>query len=177
VRANAATAIGSLGTKASSLARTIAALLRDDDPRVRIASARAIDQFGDDAVVATAADLVGGMRGDAEVAEACRAVLAARGAKIEAALVAGLETPDEIHGMRLAQLIITLPNARETLFIAFDGPAQNVQLNAAIGIGLLGDKAGLAGWRRLKAAMAGPLTRRREVMVKALAMLGPEPTT
>ena len=176
VRANAATAIGSLGTKASSLARTIAALLRDDDPRVRIAAARAIDQFGDDAVVATAADLVGGMRGDTEVAEACRAVLAARGAKIEAALVAGLETSDETHGTRLAQLIITLPNARETLFIAFDGPAQNVQLNAAIGIGLLGDKAGLAGWRRLKAAIAGPLTRRREVMVKALAMLGTEPT-
>ncbi|CAN5480552.1 hypothetical protein BH11MYX1_BH11MYX1_23950 [soil metagenome] len=177
VRANAATAIGSLGTKASSLARTIAALLRDDDPRVRIASARAIDQFCDDAVVATAADLVGGMRGDAEGAEACRAVLAARGPKVEAALVAGLETSDEAHGTRLAKLIVTLPDARETLFIAFDGPAQNVQLNAAIGIGLLGDRAGRAGWRRLKAGIAGPLTRRREVMVKALEMLGPEPAT
>ena len=176
VRANAITAIGALGTKAASLAKTIAALLRDDDARVRIAAARAIDQLGDDAVVATAADLVGGMRGDTEVAEACRAVLAARGAKVEAALVAGLETPDDVHGTRIVKLILALPNARETLFIAFDGPAQNVQLNAAIGIGLLGDKAGLAGWRRLRTGMAGPLTRRREVMVKALAMLGPEPT-
>ncbi len=175
VRANAATAIGSLGVKAASLAKTIAALLRDDDSRVRIAAARAIDQLGDDAVVTTAADLVGGLRGDPAVAEACRAVLAARGAKVEAALVAGLETPDEAHGTQIAKLITALPNARETLFIAFDGPAQNVQLNAAIGIGLLGDKAGLAGWRRLKLGMAGPFTRRREVMVKALAMLGPEP--
>ena len=176
VRANAITAIGALGAKAASLAKTIAALLRDDDARVRIAAARAIDQLGDDAVVATAADLVGGMRGDAEVAEACRAVLAARGAKVELALVVGLETPDEVHGTRIVNLILALPNARETLFIAFDGPAQNVQLNAATGIGLLGDKAGLAGWRRLRAGIAGPLTRRREVMVKALAMLGPEPT-
>ena len=176
VRANAITAIGALGAKAASLAKTIAALLRDDDARVRIAAARAIDQLGDDAVVATAADLVGGMRGDAEVAEACRAVLAARGAKVELALVVGLETPDEVHGTRIVDLILALPNARETLFIAFDGPAQNVQLNAATGIGLLGDKAGRAGWRRLRAGMAGPLTRRREVMVKALAMLGPEPT-
>lgn len=175
VRANAATAIGSLGTKASSLAKTIAVLLRDDDPRVRIAAARALDQFGDEAVVATSADLVGGLRGGSEVAEACRIVLAARGSKVAAALVAGLETSDEVHGTRIAKLLTALPDARETLFIAFDGPAQNVQLNAAIGIGLLGEKAGLAGWRRLKAGMAGPFTRRREIMVKALAMLGPEP--
>jgi HEAT repeat protein len=173
VRANAATALGTLGATAAPLAP----LLRDDDRRVRIAAIQALDKLGDEALIAAAPDLVGALRGDNDVAEACRAVLAARGTKVQAALVAGLETPDEQHGTRIAGLISALPNAREILFIAFDGPAQNVQLNAAIGIGLLGvEKAGLAGWRRLRLGMAGPFTRRREVMVKALAMLGPEPT-
>ena len=173
VRANTATALGTLGPKAADAAITVGALLRDDDDRVRIAAAGALDKLGDAAVVAAAPALVGALRGDPRVVEACRAVLAARKDKVEAALLAGLETSDEAHGMRVAELICALPNARELLFIAFDGPAQNVQINAAFGIGLLGaGRAGPAGRQRLVNGLAGPFTRRREAVVKALALLG-----
>jgi HEAT repeat protein len=176
VRANAATALGTLGPAAAALATALGALLRDDDARVRIAVAGALDRLGDAAVVAAAPHLVGALRGDAGVAAACRGVLAARKAQVEAALIAGLEAPDEVHGLRIAELICALPDARELLFIAFDSPAQNVQINAALGIGMLGaSRAGAAGRRRLVSGLAGPFTRRREAMVKALAMLGPEP--
>jgi HEAT repeat protein len=172
VRANAATALGTLGNPA--LAISLGPLLRDDEPRVRVATARALDQLGDDAVVAAAAHLVGALRGDANVADVCKAALAPREGKVEAALVAGLETGDEAHGMRIAELICALPNAREILFAAFDGEAQNVQINAALGIGMLGVKnAGPEGRRRLVAGCAGPHTRRRTAMVKALAMFEP----
>lgn len=175
VRANAATALGTLGPAAASSALAIAVLLRDDDDRVRIAAARAIDQLGEEAVVAAASDLVGGLGGDARVAEACHAVLAAHAERVEAALVAGLETADEVHGMRVADLICTRPGARELLFRAFDGEAQNVQINAAFGIAKLGAKrAGAEGRQRLLSGLPGPLTRRRDAMIKALAMLGPD---
>jgi len=176
VRANTATALGALGPAVASAAITIGALLRDDDARVRIAAAGAIDKLGDAAVVVAAPYLVGALRGDPSVANACRAVLAARKDKVEAALLAGLETPDEAHGMRVAELICALPNARELLFIAYDGPAQNVQINAALGIGMLGaGRAGPAGRQRLLNGLAGPFTRKRAAVVKALALLDPAP--
>ena len=174
VRANAATALGAL-PGAAEYAITICALLRDDDPQVRIAAAQALDKLGDDVVIATAPRLVDALRGDAAVHAACKAVLAERGAKVEAALIAGLETSDETHGIRIAELICALPSAPQVLFAAFDGEAQNVQINAAFGIGLLGAKrAGTAGRARLRNGLAGPPTRRRHAIVKALALLGPE---
>lgn len=176
VRANAATAVGNLGPAAAGYAIPIAALLRDDDDRVRVAAAQALDQLGDDAVVAAAPYLVSALRGDARLAEVCRAVLAARKTRVEAALVAGLETADPVHGMRIADLIAALPDARELLFAAFDGEAQNVQINAAFGIAKLGAKrAGVEGRRRLLDGLPGPPTRRRDAMLKALAMLGESP--
>lgn len=175
VRANAAAAVGALGPAAAGHAIAIAALLRDDDDRVRVAAAQALDQLGDDAVVAAAHYLVGALRGHARLAEVCRAVLAARKGRVEAALVAGLETPDQTHGMRIADLICALPNARELLFAAFDGEAQNVQINAAFGIAKLGKRAGVDGHRRLLSGLPGPPTRRRDAMVTALAMLGESP--
>ena len=172
IRANTATALGTLGAAAAGAAITIGALLRDDDRLVRIAAASALDKLGDAAVIAAASYLVDGLRSEPMVAAACRAVLASRKDKVEDTLLAGLETPDEEHGLRIAQLICALPNARELLFIAFDGPAQNVQINAALGIGLLGDKrAGAAGRQRLVNGLTGPFTRRRAAMVRALAML------
>jgi HEAT repeat protein len=175
VRANLATALGALGAAATPFATVIGALLRDADDRVRVAAASALDKIGDDAVVAAASFLVGGLAGDKRVADVCRTVLAARKSKVEAALVAGLETADEVHGTRICELICALPNARELLFAAFDGPAQNVQVNALLGIGMLGaKKAGAAGRQRLQRGLAGPLTRRYHAAVKALAMLGPE---
>jgi HEAT repeat protein len=178
VRANAATAVGTLGPAAAGQAITVAALLRDDDDRVRIAAAHALDQLGDDAVVAAAPALVGALRGDAGLAEVCRGVLAARKGRVEAALVAGLETPDQTHGMRIADLIVALPNARDLLFAAFDGEAQNVQINAAFGVAKLGAKrAGPEGRQRLLNGLPGPPTRRRDAMLKALAMLGESPAS
>jgi HEAT repeat protein len=173
VRANTATALAASGAAAPDITIRLCALLRDDDARVRIAAARALDKLGDDTVIAAAPNLVAALRGDAAVAAACKAVLAARGAKIEAALVAGLETDDETHGMRVAELIVALPNAAQLLFAAFDGPAQNVQINAVLGIGLLGAKrAGAAGLQRLREGYAGPPTPRHHAAKKALAMFG-----
>lgn len=175
VRANALTAIATLGPAAGGHAIAIAALLRDDDDRVRLAAARALDRLGDDAVIAAASYVVGALR-DAKLAEPCRAMLAARKDRVQAALLAGLETSDQVHGLRIAQLIAALPSGRELLFAAFDGEAQNVQINAAFGIAALGAKrAGPEGRQRLLSGLPGPPTRRRDAMVKALAMLGDSP--
>jgi hypothetical protein len=78
--------------------------------------------------------------------------------------------------MRIADLICGLPNARELLFAAFDGEAQNVQINAAFGIAKLGARrAGAEGRQRLLNGLPGPPTRRRDAMVQALTMLGESP--
>ena len=80
-------------------------LLRDDDPRVRIQAAGALDRIGDDAVRETAGFLVGALRGDAEVAAACARVLGARRARVLSALLKGLETDDETHARRILELV------------------------------------------------------------------------
>ncbi|HVV87844.1 MAG TPA: HEAT repeat domain-containing protein, partial [Kofleriaceae bacterium] len=176
VRANAATGLGAQGARAVPYATTIAALLRDDDAQVRVAVARALDQLGDDAVVAVAPQLVRALAADPSTADACRAALAARKEKVEAALAAGLDTLDATHGARVADLIVALPNGRDLLFAAFDGPAYHAQVNAAIGIGKLGAKrAGADGVRRLISALPGPPTSRRYAALAALAALGVDP--
>ena len=66
---------------------------------------------------------------------------------------------------------LALLEARDLLFAAFEGEAQNVQINAAFGIALLGESAaGPAGRRRLVGGLAGPFTRRRSAMEKALRL-------
>src|SRR5205814_2254502 len=67
VRANAATALGTMGDAAKGAALALGVLMRDDDMRVRVAAATAIDKLGDDVVRETADYLVGALRGDADV--------------------------------------------------------------------------------------------------------------
>jgi HEAT repeat protein len=172
VRANAATALGVIGPAAAGAVAALGVLLRDDDPRVRIQAAGALDRIGDAAVRETAAFLVGALRGDAEVAKACAQVLGARKARVLGALVKGLETDDEAHARRILELVNALPDACEILCDAFDSPAENVQVNAAIGIGMLGaQRAGSAGRKKLEGARTGGFARTREAVFKALAML------
>lgn len=172
VRANAAAALGALGAAAAGAVSALGVLLRDDDPRVRIQAAGALDRIGDEAVRETAAFLVGALRGDAEVAKACAHVLGARKARVLGALVKGLETDDEAHARRILELINALPDACEILCDAFESPAENVQVNAAIGIGMLGaQRAGGAGRKKLEGARTGGFARTREAVFKALAML------
>lgn len=176
VRANAATALGSMGAAARPLVQTLGALLRDDETAVRLAAARALDKLGDDAVREAVAPLVGALRGDAEVAKACGAILAARKARVLGGLVRGLETDDETHARRILELICALPDAGEVLVDAFGSPAENVQVNAAMGIGMLGAKrAGAAGRRALEGARTGGFARTREAVFKALAALEQTP--
>jgi hypothetical protein len=168
VRANAATGLGA--SKAVPFAGVIAPLMRDDDARVRIAVAKALDQLGDEAIVIAAPALIHALR-FADTAEAAKLALAPRAAKIVPALIAGLDTDDETHGLRVAEIIVPLPDAPKLLFEAFDGPAQNAQISAAFGIALLGPKrAGNEGLARLRSGLPGPPTRRRHAIVKALAM-------
>lgn len=172
VRANAATGLGALGAAAVGALSAIAVLLRDDDMRVRIAAANAIDRLGDDAVREAAPFLVGALRGDADVAKACARVLGARKARVLSALLKGLETDDETQARRILELVNALPDATEILCDAFDSPAENVQVNAAMGIGMLGEKrAGSAGRKKLEGARTGGFARTREAVFKALAAL------
>jgi len=172
VRANAATGLGAVGAPAVGALSGIAVLMRDDDMRVRIAAANAIDKLGDDAVKEAAPFLVGALRGDAEVGKAVSKVLGARKARVLSALLKGLETDDETHARRILTLINALEDACEILCDAFESPAENVQVNAAMGIGMLGEKrAGSAGKKKLEGARTGGFARTREAVFKALAAL------
>ncbi|HEX5061425.1 MAG TPA: HEAT repeat domain-containing protein [Kofleriaceae bacterium] len=172
VRANAATALGAVGAAAFGTLSGIAVLLRDDDMRVRIAAANSIDKLGDDAVREAAGFLVGSLRGDADVAKASGKVLGARKAKVLGALIKGLETDDETQARRILELVNALPDACEILCDAFESPAENVQVNAAMGIGMLGEKrAGTSGRKKLEGARTGGFARTREAVFKALAAL------
>jgi len=172
VRANAATALGSLGPAAAPVASGLGVLCRDDDSRVRIAAANALDKLGDDVVKETAPFLIGALRGDAEVAKAVAPVLASRKTKVLTALLKGLETDDDTHARRILEVLNKLPDACEILCDAFESPAENVQVNAAIGIGMLGAKrAGSDGKKKLEGARTGGFARTREAVFKGLAML------
>jgi HEAT repeat protein len=171
VRANAATALGALGPAAAGAAVAIGVLCRDDDMRVRIQAAGALDKLGDDAVRETADYLVGALRGDADVAKAVAPVLVARKARMLTALLKGLETDDDTHARRINEVISALPDAPEILVDAIESPAENVQVNAAIGIGMLGEKrAGGPGRKALETRRTGGFARTREAVFKALGM-------
>jgi HEAT repeat protein len=171
VRANAATALGTLGAAAAGAAISIGVLLRDDDMRVRIQAAGALDKLGDDVVRETAEYLVGALRGDSEVAAVVGPVLAARKTRVLGALLKGLETDDDAHARRILEVINALPDAPEVLCDAIESPAENVQVNAAIGIGMIGEKrAGGAGRKALETRRTGGFARTREAVFKALAM-------
>jgi HEAT repeat protein len=172
VRANAATAIGSLGAAARGMVITLGALLADDDSAARMAAARALDKLGDDAVREGADALVKALRGDAEVAKTCSAILVARKARVLSALLRGLETDDDVHARRILEVINALPDAVDILIDAFSSPAENVQVNVATGIGMLGSKrAGTAGRKTIEGARTGGFARTRDSVFKALAML------
>ncbi|HET6550641.1 MAG TPA: HEAT repeat domain-containing protein, partial [Solirubrobacter sp.] len=171
VRANAATALGTLGPAVAGAAIPIGVLMRDDDMKVRIQAAWALDKLGDDAVREAAAYLVGALRGDADVGKAVAPVLAARKGRVLSALLKGLETDDDAHARRILEVINALPDAPEILCDAIESPAENVQVNAAIGIGMLGEKrAGSAGRKALETRRTGGFARTREAVFKALAM-------
>src|SRR2546430_1623512 len=81
----------------------------------RSASARAIDKLGDEAVRELANDLVGALRGDAEVGKIVQGVLGARKGRVVGALVKGLETGDDTHARRILELVNALADACEIL--------------------------------------------------------------
>ena len=172
VRANAATALGAIGPNAKGAALALGVLMRDDDMRVRIAAAQALDKLGDDVVKETAAYLVGALRGDAEVGKTVAGVLGPRKARVLTALLKGLETDDDTHAKRILELVNALPDAVEILCDAIESPAENVQVNCAIGIGMLGAKrAGGQGKKALESRRTGGFVRTREAAFKGLALL------
>lgn len=142
------------------------------EPRLR-AVLRALDRLGNDAVRQTADDLVGALGDpDAAVAEACAATLRARKASMVGALVRGLDVDDEAHARRILELIGLLDDASDILCDAFESPAENVQVNAALGLGMLGPKrAGTTGRKALEGARTGGFARTRAAVFRALAML------
>jgi HEAT repeat protein len=102
--------------------------------------------------------------------------LAARKVRVLAGLVRGLETDDETHARRILELVCALPDAGEVLVDAFASPAENVQVNAAMGLGMLGQKrAGAAGRKALEGARTGGFARTRDAVFKALAALDQTP--
>lgn len=128
--------------------------------RAELRGAKAIDKLGDDAVREVAGALVTALRSEAEVAKVCAGILAARKTRVLTGLVRGLETDDEAtHARRILELINALPDAGEVLYDAFVSPAENVQVNAAIGLGMLGASAPAARAARRSRARA-PAARR-----------------
>ena len=96
------------------------------------------------------------------------AVLAPRKARVLTGLLKGLETDDDTHARRILELIGALPDACEILCDAFASPAENVQVNAAIGIGMLGaKKAGSRARRRSRAPRTGGFARTRRPCSRA----------
>src|SRR6185295_11803475 len=83
----------------------------------------------------------------------------------------GLETDSAVHGRRIAELINVFDDATEILCDAFESPAVNVQVNAAIGLGMLGPKKVGKGRKALEGARTGGWERTREAVRKALEML------
>ncbi|MFT3699228.1 MAG: HEAT repeat domain-containing protein [Kofleriaceae bacterium] len=172
VRANSATALGAIGPNAKASALALGVLMRDDDMKVRTAAAQALDKLGDDVVKETAPYLVGALRGDAEVGKVVQGVLGARKARVLTALLKGLETDDPTHAERILVLINALPDAVEILCDSIENPAENVQVNSAIGIGMLGTKkAGAQGKKALESRRTGGFVRTREAAFKGLALL------
>lgn len=172
VRANAATALGVIGAATREAVRPLAVLLRDDDLRVRVQAAGALHRLGDAAVRDTADDLVRALAGDREVADACAEVLRPRGGRVLAALVRGLDTGNEVHARRILDLVVVQEDAGETLCDAFESPIENVQVNAATGLGMIGASgAGTRGRRLLEGARTRGTARTREAVFKALALL------
>ena len=120
----------------------------------------------------TADYLVGALRGDAEVTKAVAPVLTARKTRVLSALLKGLETDDDTHARRILEVINVLPDAPEILCDAIESPAENVQVNVAMGIGMLGAKrAGAPGRKALEERRTGGFVRTREAVFKALAVL------
>ena len=178
VRSNAATALGVLGAAAASAAGSLGVRLRDDAARVRLSAAQALDRIGDAAVIETANDLVGALRDvEAKNAEVVAGILRARKARMISALVRGLETDDATHGRRIVEVIGVLPDASDILCDAFESPAVNVQVNAAVGLGLLGNERVGRGRKMLEAARTGGWERTRFAVRAALDTLdGPRST-
>ena len=119
----------------------------------------------------TAGSLVGALRGDAEVARAVAPVLVARKTRVLSALLRGLETDDDSHARRILEVINVLPDPAEILCDAIESPAENVQANAAIGLGMLGEqRATAAGKKALESRRTGGFARTREAVFKSLGM-------
>ena len=175
VRANAATALGTLGPEGAAVlnaVRWLAVLLRDDDMRVRVAAAGALDTLGDDAVRQYASFLVGALSGPDEVAEAAAVVLRKRKGRVVSALLKGLETADDDHAQRILQLVVALPDAADVLCEAFESPIENVQVQAALGLGMLGARAGTQAKKMLEGARTRTTHRVRDAVFKALPKMG-----
>src|SRR6185312_8490039 len=127
------------------------------------------------AVIEVGDDLVRAL-GDSEakVADACAAVVKARKARMIAALVRGLETDKIEAARRIGQLLTLFEDASEILVDAFASPAVNVQVNAALALGMLGSKVG-KGRKALEGARTGGDARTREAVRAALEVLdGPK---
>ena len=182
MRGNAALGLGALGAAAVGTARSLGVLLRDDAPRVRMSAAQALDKLGDAAVMETADDLVGALGDrDDKVADAVAAVLRARKGRMIPALVRGLETDKPAAARRIGELVGAFDDAVDILCEAFESPAVNIQVNAALGLGMLGPKRIGKGRKALEGARTGGDARTREAVRAALEVIdgpkrsGPEP--
>jgi hypothetical protein len=171
VRANAAVAIAVLGVSDDRIARSLAPLLRDDIAQVRMAAARSVAKLDGAAFVVTD-DLVRAL-GDREdaVADVVHGVLEPLGSEVVDALMRGLKTDERRHALRVIALIHKLPDAADILCDAFENPAVNVQVNAAIGLGMLGAKRIGYGKQLLEGARTGGFAETRAAVREALAIL------
>ncbi|MEO8554726.1 MAG: HEAT repeat domain-containing protein, partial [Kofleriaceae bacterium] len=173
VKINAARSLAVKGNAAGrDAAAAMGLLMRDSVPQVRREVAKALAKLGD-AATAAANDLVGALGdGEVEVAEAAQETLEGMGPAALDALTKGLETGSEEGGRRVGELFARLAGASQILTEQFKSPAVNVQVNAALALGMLGKKVG-AGLTALHGARTGGDARTRDAVRRALDVLEP----
>ena len=173
VRANAATALQIHGENAAEAVAVLSAAVRDESVPVRIAALLALGAAGKAMfeVAHTVVDALGDE--DPKVVAAARAVATAAGPRFIGPLVRGLETDDRQHAEHVLRQIISFPDATDILCDAFECAAVNVQVNAALGLGMLGASRVGYGRQLLEGARTGGWLRTRNAVFEAIDMLTP----
>ena len=114
--------------------------MRDNAPAVRLEAAKALGKLGKDAIAAAPNCRRArrcGHRGGRRRGEDARGLWRPGARRVDARS----RDRERSGGRRVGELIVKLPGAAKALTEAFTSPSVNVQVNAALALGVLGARA------------------------------------